>query len=155
MRPPVGQLRGGGEGMNDASSEANFEKTKVSKQGPASIGGRRFVVVAGEHRVCGPWSTRSKLTHFRQRRWQSSQSRTLAWQRSTFLTKKATVHLRWCSLLATAAVAAVASASSLVAAAAVAAEDIGVGLTACGRGVLIRMAISPAQLSVLSQMHWL
>jgi hypothetical protein len=56
---------------------------------------------------------------------------------------------------ATAAVAAVASASSLVAAAAAAAEDIGVGLTACGRGVLIRMAISPAQLSVLSQMHWL
>ena len=56
---------------------------------------------------------------------------------------------------ATAAVAAVASASSLVAAAAAAAEDIGVGLTACGRGVLIRMAISPAQLSGLSQMHWL
>jgi len=44
----------------------------------------------------------------------------------------------------TAAVAAVASASFSEAAAVVevAAEDIGVGLTACGRGVLIRMAIS-------------
>ena len=44
---------------------------------------------------------------------------------------------------------------AVVAAVATMEEAIGVGLTACGRGVLIRMAISPAQLSVLSQMHWL
>ena len=36
--------------------------------------------------------------------------------------------------------------------AAAAAEDIGVGLTACGRGVLIRMAIRP-QVGVIAQPH--
>ena len=34
-----------------------------------------------------------------------------------------------------------------------AAEVIGVGLTACGRGVLIRMAIS-AQVGPIAQQHW-
>jgi hypothetical protein len=36
-------------------------------------------------------------------------SQTLAWQRSTFSTKNATIHLRWCSLLATAAAAVMAA----------------------------------------------
>ena len=48
---PSSDLRGG-EGVDDAPSEANF-KTKASKQGLTGIGGW-IVIVAGGHRVCGP-----------------------------------------------------------------------------------------------------
>jgi hypothetical protein len=68
--PPVEHLPVG-EGVDDAPSEANF-KTKASEQGPTSIRGRWIVIVAGGHRLCGPWWTSSKLAYFRQRRWQSS-----------------------------------------------------------------------------------
>jgi hypothetical protein len=41
------------EGVHDAPSETNF-KTKASKQGPTSIGGRRIVIVPRKRSVRSP-----------------------------------------------------------------------------------------------------
>src|SRR5262249_54427178 len=61
------RLNGGRHGP----SKTTF-KAKAPERSPSRNRSRWAVIVAGEHRVCGPWRTGSKLTHFRQRRWQTS-----------------------------------------------------------------------------------
>src|SRR5262249_9752248 len=57
QRPHLSSIWEGG-GVHDASSEANF-KTKASKQGPTSIGGRWIVIVTRKRRVRSPeWAGR-------------------------------------------------------------------------------------------------